>query len=486
MKVYLNDIFKLSFVLFIITSILLATIFSFSSQNTAHAYNSSVFEAQHSCGGGSSSGSDDSDSSGSSNDDGDDVDSGDIGKEQKKTIKEAYKVFHDEYGFSGVFIAGILGNWWQETGGKLSPMASEGDTEFNESNAKAATDDANRGIGFGQWTFERHTALVDFAKDKGKDWWDAEVQFEFMMTKDSGKDTLKKLALDASDDLDDAVIKFHKEWEISADSDAEVLSGRGEPAKKIWKYMQDEGMDGKKDESKIKKISSGSSSSSASATDSSGDAEQVDPCDDGSESSGKTNIDGEMLDSVEANGGSGKVITKQYEWDEFPEKYKKHVSLPQFDTKYLKGSPYTANGRDKGQCTELTWAYLNQLWTGEALVGNGSADGNGNVIYKKYKAAGHKTTHNPTVGYGFSSDPPYAGAALPSVGHTGVVVGVMDDGKWIMANMNVGAKPAPSQVVYYAVVDGVPKDAGNDLIFFEGVGKPKLKTAKGKSKDKDD
>ena len=62
---------------------------------------------------------------------------------------------------------------------------------------------------------------------------------------------------------------------------------------------------------------------------------------------------------------------------------------------------------------------------------------------KVYKKAGAKMTENPTVGYGFSSDPPQAGAGDPTVGHTGVVVGVMPNGKWIMSNYNVPPKPAP-------------------------------------------
>src|SRR5699024_11029219 len=117
---------------------------------------------------------------------------------------------------------------------------------------------------------------------------------------------------------------------------------------------------------------------------------------------------------------------------------------------------------DIGECTELTCAYMSELWKGKQPT-----NGNGNVIYKAYKAEGAKITNKPTVGYGFSSDPPYAGAADSSVGHTGVVAGVMDDGKWIMANYNLNGE-SPDRKLTYALVDGNEKEGG--IKFFSGIG----------------
>ncbi|HCY0820874.1 TPA: glucosaminidase domain-containing protein [Staphylococcus aureus] len=218
----------------------------------------------------------------------------------------------------------------------------------------------------------------------------------------------------------------------------------------------------------------------ASSADTSNDSVPKSACGDQdkeSDDSGGGTTSGKLGASTKANGKSGKKIAGNWTYDEIPEKYKKHIELPKFQPKYLKGSPFVASGND-GQCTEFTWAMMNQLYKKDQPAFDGVT--NGDSVYQIYERRGAKTTHNPTVGYGFSSSPPYALAAIPGIGHTGVVAGVMDDGKFIIAQMNVDPDPAPSRTVLYSVIDGVPKDAGNDLIFFEGVGEPKKEYKKGK------
>ncbi|HDJ6675722.1 TPA: glucosaminidase domain-containing protein [Staphylococcus aureus] len=218
----------------------------------------------------------------------------------------------------------------------------------------------------------------------------------------------------------------------------------------------------------------------ASSADTSNDSVPKSACgeqDKSSEDSSGGKTSGELGASVKANGKSGKKIEGNWTYDEIPEKYKKHIELPKFQPKYLKGSPFVQSG-DNGQCTEFTWAMMNQLYEKDQPAFDGIT--NGDSVYQIYEKRGAKTTHNPTVGYGFSSSPPYALAAIPGVGHTGVVAGVMDDGKFIIAQMNVDPDPAPSRTVLYSVIDGVPKDAGNDLIFFEGVGELKKEYKKKK------
>src|SRR5699024_3081926 len=90
---------------------------------------------------------------------------------------------------------------------------------------------------------------------------------------------------------------------------------------------------------------------------------------------------------------------KNYSYDELPDKYKDKIQLPKFDKKYLdKPGNVFPPTNNKGECTELTWAYMSQLYSGEQPT-----NGDGYIIYKAYKEKGAKTTHNPTVGYGFSS-----------------------------------------------------------------------------------
>ena len=94
---------------------------------------------------------------------------------------------------------------------------------------------------------------------------------------------------------------------------------------------------------------------------------------------------------------------------------------------------------------------------------------NGQRVWVVYRNQGARITHRPTVGYGFSSKPNYLQAMLPGVGHTGVVVAVFKDGSFLTANFNVPPYWAPSRVVEYALIDGVPENAGDNVMFFSGV-----------------
>lgn len=266
---------------------------------------------------------------------------------------------------------------------------------------------------------------------------------------------------------------------VGAANDPDNLNANWVPNNE--KVMKDLGAEDIKSSSssKDKDNKEDSDEEGASSADTSNDSVPKNPCGDQDKSSddggGKTS--GELGSSTKANGKSGKKIEGNWTYDEIPEKYKKHIELPKFQPKYLKGSPFVQSG-DDGQCTEFTWAMMNQLYKKDQPAFDGVT--NGDSVYQIYKKRGAKTTHNPTVGYGFSSSPPYALAKIPNVGHTGVVAGVMKDGKFIIAQMNVDPDPAPSRTVLYSVIDGVPKDAGNDLIFFEGVGEPKKEYKKGK------
>lgn len=444
--------------------------------------NSAVLEGQNGCN--ISSGGDSDDSSSDDSKDKKDKDSKGSSESEKfnsENIKTIYDKLHGDYGFSGKFIAGIMANWQVES--NIEPIATEGDSgHFSKSKAKAATDVTSQGIGWGQWTNERHTQIVDYAKKKDKDWWDGELQLDFMVNQDSSKETLKKLAKNSGDDPKDETVNFHDEWEVSASDRATVLAERGDIADDIWDYMKKNGMDGEKDEKKIDKID-GSKGESAPKGESSattkGKEMGADPCANagGGEDNSGSEGTGEIGESTKKNGKKGDTIGSNYEYDDVPKKYKKYIKLPKFDKKYLDkpGNPYL--GDNEGQCTELTWAYMWQLWGKRQAQGDTSAevDGNGDVIWKSYKTHGAKITEKPTVGYGFSSKPPYANASSSPPGHTGVVAGVMPDGKFIIAQYNVNPHPAKSRKVLYSVIDGT--DGG--IKFFSGV-----KGSKDPSKDK--
>lgn len=453
-----------------------------TNTKTANAMPTAMMDGQNSCTTGDigeSSDSDSSSDSGSSKDSGDS--SGGLTKEQKENIKKGYEYMHDKYGVSGAMMAGIFGNFMHES--NINPKSVEGitgvPTKSQMKSAERNHADYHTGLGLGQWSYERNDMLVDHAEKMKKDWWEIEVQLDFMVTADSGAKIFKDLAKSSSDDIKKNTNEFHDEWE--AGGNPAYINGkdpsmgkREKHAEEIWKYMKKEGMDGKKDESKISKISgkSDGKDSGSSSASSEGDKQTQDICDKDEGESSEGAVKGEIGKSTKINGGKGKKIAGNWKYEDIPEKYKKHVELPKLDTKYLENSPFD-NGHDKGQCTEFTWAMMNQLYEGTQKPYEGVT--NGKDVHAMYKRNGAKTTHHPTVGYGFSSSVPYMLASIPEYGHTGVIAGVMDDGKFIIAQMNVPPDPAPSRTVLYSVIDGVPKDAGNEMIFFNGMNGGKVK-----------
>ncbi len=171
--------------------------------------------------------------------------------------------------------------------------------------------------------------------------------------------------------------------------------------------------------------------------------------------------------SVAPNGKSGRLIGGNWTYENLPKKYKDAIDVPIFNPKFLNGSPFVNTG-DIGQCTELTWAYMHQIW-GKPQPAWDNQVTNGQRVWVVYRDRGAKITHRPTVGYGFSSKPPYLQASLPGVGHTGVVVAVFDDGSFLTANFNVPPYWAPSRVVEYSLIDGVPENVGDNIMFFSGI-----------------
>lgn len=353
-------------------------------------------------------------------------------------------------------IAAWLGNINEESGGTFSSSTIQGGSKYKEDLAK----DPSAGgyaFGFAQLDSDRRVKLIKYAEKKDKKWSDMELQLDYILNHDgSDSDLIKKLVKEDSD-IDTTTADIMNDWERAGAK--ESLPKRQAASKKY--YSKFSKMDGDSDsESNIE-------DSTSSASDNS-DAGANSGCNDDSNS--KT--DGELGDSVKANNKSGKVLKQWKSKDEIPKKYSKHIKLPDYRGYKLKSAenifPNTGN---KGQCTELTFSYLSQLYKGKQPT-----NGNGNVIYKAYEEKGAKVTEKPTVGYGFSSNPPYAGATLSSVGHTGVVIGVMDDGKWLMSNYNLNgeANKDESRVETFALVDGNKKKDG--IKFFSGVGGSKIKS----------
>lgn len=350
-------------------------------------------------------------------------------------------------------IAAWLGNIYVESANTFSSSTIQGGAKYKESIAK----DPNAGgyaFGFAQLDSDRRVKLLKYADKKGKKWSDMELQLDYILNHDGTDSPLIKKLIKKDSDMKSITEDIMNQWERAGAKDS--ISERQAATSKYY--------------SKISKIDSGDSNISDSTSSSSDNSDAGSNSGCNNDSNSKT--DGELGDSVKANDKSGTVEKQWKSKDDIPKKYKKYISLPDYKGEKLNSSenifPSTHN---KGQCTELLFSYMSQLWKGKQPT-----NGNGNVIYKAYKGKGAKTTSNPTVGYGFSSDPPYAGAAEASVGHTGVVIGVMPDGKWLMSNYNLNgeANKDESRVESFALVDGNKKK--NGITFFSGIGGAKIKS----------
>ncbi|HDG8789452.1 TPA: hypothetical protein PBT65_001753 [Staphylococcus aureus] len=377
----------------------------------------------------------------------------------KDAMKNAEKIYEYEMthvdGAKPKAVAAHLGNMEVESAHTFDPKTIQGNNSFKES---IAMDESVGGYAFGlaQWDSGRRVNLLKYAKKEGKKWSDFGLQLDFLLNHDgSDSDTIKNI-LKSDGSVHSITERIMNEWERAGDKSS--LSERQSAASKFYSKF------GKKDVGS----SDGNLDDATDAASDNSDASENSGCSTTDDTGGS----GKIGDSVKANGKSGQIKEQWNSKKEIPAKYKKHIQIPDFKESVL-NSPenvFPATG-NKGQCTELTWGYMKQMYGGTQPT-----NGNGNVIYKAYEQAGAKVTENPTVGYGFSSNPPYAGAADASVGHTGIVAGVMDNGDWIMANYNLNGEGNNGQRRHltYALVDGNKKSGG--IKFFSGVGKPKVKS----------
>lgn len=401
----------------------------------------------------------------------------DMNAQQEEYIKKTYEVLNGEYGFSGEMVAGLIGNAIAEGGGAVDPTAVETVTgEPYTIGPKKKAAEANGfqppaayraqfpgvsilGIGIYQWSNERNTMLLNFAKERGGNWYDFDVQMAFMVAGDNPSDieVVKNIALSETGDPAQNALQFHDLWERSADS-PEMASRRAKYAVSVWEDMRKKGMDGAKDTNKINKINSGASSgeienANTSATQSNSGEIAV-GCGDGEITGGTGSGEFKPGESVPANGKAPSTLGMFGSYAEVEsaqvngKSLAEYIKVPQLDVQaQVATSPFT--GGIMGQCTELTWMYMNQLYGSGAGV---SGAGNGKDVYKAYQAQGADVTDNPTVGYGFS----YSGilGADTFYGHTGIVVGVLEDGSFITANFNYGPHKAPSRKIVYQHVSG--------------------------------
>ncbi|MFF8914177.1 phage tail tip lysozyme [Streptomyces sp. NPDC015032] len=163
----------------------------------------------------------------------------------EKNAKEIYSVL-SSWGMPKENIAGILGNWSQESG--IDPTSVQnfptGTYAMTPEKASAAQNTDN-GIGLGQWTFGRNTQLRQYAKGKGVDWFTIKAQLAFMADGDNPGDVsvFKDMLKTSQGSPRAAALHFHEKWERSADG-AAGLSTRGDNAEMWFGKMSGWSVDG--------------------------------------------------------------------------------------------------------------------------------------------------------------------------------------------------------------------------------------------------
>lgn len=347
-------------------------------------------------------------------------------------------------------IASWLGNINEESGGTFSSSTIQGGAKYKESLAK----DPSAGgyaFGFAQLDSDRRVKLLEYADKKDKKWSDMGLQLDYILNHDGTDSGLIKKLIKKDSDINTITADIMNDWERAGAK--ESLPKRQAASKKYY--------------SKISKLDGDSDSNISDSTSAASDNSDA-GVNSGCNKDSNSKVDGEIGASVKANNNTGKIVKKWSSKGDIPKKYKKYISIPDFKDSFLKGSPFGSNTALRGQCTELTYAYMKAMYKGEPPT-----NGNGGDLYNSYKSKGAKVTSNPTVGYGFSAYPPYAGAGDSAVGHTGVVAGVLPNGQWIMANYNLNLE-APERKLTYALVDGNKKKGG--VKFFSGIGGTKIKS----------
>lgn len=160
-----------------------------------------------------------------------------VGTNADKNAQAVYSVLKT-WGMPEVNIAGILGNWTQESG--IDPTSVQNfptGTYVMTDQKKSAALNTDNGIGLGQWTFGRNTLLRNYAGAKGSDWWNLGLQLRFMADLNGGDNpgdvrVFKGMLTTPQGTPAQAATYFHENWERSADGPAGIAA-RGQKAE-MW------------------------------------------------------------------------------------------------------------------------------------------------------------------------------------------------------------------------------------------------------------
>ena len=181
------------------------------------------------------------------------------------TTQNAQTVYNNlkKAGYPDTNIAGILGNWTEESGidptsieaiygesHKFGPKKSKAAADFNSYvtgtlkrkyggkginwDAYLANGKYYPGIGLGQWTGPRAKGLIDYASANGGNWYDLNTQLKYMLDADGRADWMKKWKTPEKSP-EAAAMKFFTGWEGGSTTGwaKDTIPGR-KSAAKTW------------------------------------------------------------------------------------------------------------------------------------------------------------------------------------------------------------------------------------------------------------
>lgn len=179
------------------------------------------------------------DESGDCTPDGGPVDVGDISPNEEAHAKAIHKVFSAK-GMSNQNIAGILGNWSQESANDPTRLQGVNSDPYKMTEAKKKQAEGfTKGIGLAQWTGDRNTKLREYAEEKNKNWWSPSLQLTYMTDPKGDNPTdvaiVKDMIKKPLDSPKAATEHFHDKWERSG---VPNMANRIEQAEKWYDKME--------------------------------------------------------------------------------------------------------------------------------------------------------------------------------------------------------------------------------------------------------
>lgn len=138
-------------------------------------------------------------------------------------------------GYSEIFVAGMMGNMYQES-------------SFNPASTNYHEDGSIASVGLIQWDVSggRYQKFMEFAALNGMEWTEVQVQIMFIEHEFTGdfKDTFNYI--NEATTVEEAAFRFHEKYEISADT-REMIQKRMDYAKEIYDSFQGTSVNNKTD-----------------------------------------------------------------------------------------------------------------------------------------------------------------------------------------------------------------------------------------------